>query len=67
MAQMQSAKPARKVWAPAVLGALTTIVVYIIEHAGHTKIDSSLLTSINTVLSFLVGYLIPPADTDQVV
>lgn len=67
MAQMQSAAPARKVWAPAVVGAVMTIVVYIIEHAGNTKIDSSLLTSINTLLAFIVGYLIPPAASDQII
>ena len=67
MAQMQSAKPARKVSAGAAVGALVTIVVWIVELAGHTTVPAYVAVALSTLLAFIVSYLIPPADNDQVV
>ena len=67
MAQMQSLKPARKVWVGALTGAIVTIIVWIIETAANYKIPASIVVAFNTVVSFIVSYLVPPADADQVV
>jgi|HubBroStandDraft_6_1064221.scaffolds.fasta_scaffold6842883_1 hypothetical protein len=67
MASMQSLKPARKVWVGSIVGATTTLVVALIEAIGNTKISGTIAVSISTVLSFIVSYLVPPSDNDQVV
>ena len=66
MAQMQSAKPARKVWVGSLVGATVTIVVWIIETAANTKVPSTIAVAISTLLTGIVSYLVPPADTDGV-
>lgn len=67
MAQMQSAKPVRKVWVGGIVGAAVTIIVWIIEAAANTKVPAAIATAMVTVLTFIASYLVPPADTDQVV
>lgn len=67
MAQMQSAKPARKVSAGAAVGALVTIGVWVIETAGHTTVPAYVAVALSTLLAFVVSYLIPPSDSDGVV
>jgi hypothetical protein len=67
MASMQSLKPARKVWVGSIVGATTTLVVALIEAIGNTKIPGTIAVSISTVLSFIVSYVVPPSDNDQVV
>lgn len=67
MAQMQSAKPARKVSVGAAVGALVTIAVWVIEAAGHTTVPAYVAVALSTLLTFIVSYLIPPSDSDQVV
>src|SRR5262249_13908080 len=66
MAQMQSAKPARKVWVGSLVGATITIVIWIIESVGNTKVPSTIAVAMSTLLTGIVSYLVPPADTDQV-
>jgi len=66
MAQMQSAKPARKVWVGSLVGATVTIIVWIIESAANTKVPSAIAVAISTLLTGIVSYLVPPADADQV-
>ena len=67
MASMQSLKPARKVWVGSLVGATTTIVVYLIEEIGKTKVPGAIAVSISTILTAVVSYLVPPAEADQVV
>ena len=67
MAQMQSAKPARKVWIGTLTGAITTVVLYLIETIGKTTVPGAVAVAISTLLSFFVSYLVPPAADDQVV
>lgn len=65
MAQQSSAAPIRKVWIGALTGAITTIVVWVLSLA---KVDVPPLvgSAITTVLTFVVSYLVPPADSDQI-
>lgn len=68
MAQMQSLQPARKVWLGAVVGgSIATILVWLIETIGKIVIPAGVVVAINTVVTFIVSYLIPPAADDQVV
>jgi hypothetical protein len=55
MAQMQSLKPARKVWAGAAVGALVTIIVWLIETIGKITIPAGVVVAMNTVLAFIVS------------
>lgn len=67
MAQMQSAKPARKISVGAAVGALVTIIVWLIESIGHTTVPAYIAVALSTLLSFVVSYLVPPSPNDQVV
>jgi hypothetical protein len=67
MAKMQSLKPARKVSVAALVGAATSLVLWIIESAAGVKVPSYIATSIMTILSFIVAWLVPPSADDQVV
>lgn len=67
MASMQSAKPARKVWVGGLVGATTTIVIYLVESIGKTTIPGSVAVAISTLLTAIISYLIPPSDADQIV
>ena len=66
MAQMQSAKPARKVWVALLPAAVTTIVVWALS-LGKIIVPGAVAVAISSVLSFIVSYLVPPADADGVV
>jgi hypothetical protein len=67
MAKMQSLKPARKVSVAALVGAGTTLTLWIIETAANVKIPSYIGTSIMTVVAFVVSYFVPPSADDQVI
>jgi flagellar biosynthesis protein FliR len=67
MAQMQSLKPARKVSVGAAVGALVTLVVWVIEAAGHTTVPAYVAVALSTLLTFIISYLVPPSDGDQIV
>jgi putative flippase GtrA len=67
MASMSSARPARKVLVGAVVGAATTILLWLVETIGKTTIPSAVAVAISTLLTFIVSYLVPPSADDQVV
>jgi hypothetical protein len=54
--------PSRKVGAGALAGALSVLVVWIINTfvlTGPTKITGEVASAITTILTFIVGYIIP--------
>jgi hypothetical protein len=54
--------PSRKVGASALAGALSVLVVWIINVfvlTGPTKITGEVASAITTILTFIVGYIIP--------
>ncbi|HEX4629280.1 MAG TPA: hypothetical protein VH137_10880 [Gemmatimonadales bacterium] len=54
--------PSRKVGAGALAGALSVLVVWIINTfvlTGPTKITGEVASAITTILTFVVGYFIP--------
>ena len=67
MAKMQSLKPAQKILAGGLAGAVATIIVWLIESIGKTTVPGAVAVAISTVLSFITAYLVPPSADDQVV
>ncbi|HEY3706885.1 MAG TPA: hypothetical protein VGL22_17615 [Terracidiphilus sp.] len=64
--------PVRKVLAGGVSGAITTIVVfvlnnYVLEPHGAKLITGDIGAAITTVLSFVVSYFIPPGPNESVI
>jgi hypothetical protein len=60
-------KPAQKVTAGALAGAVTTIGIWLIKTFGHVEIPGEIGAAITTVLTFIVSYLVPPSGNDQIV
>ena len=61
--------PTRKVQVGALVGALISIAVWLYNNGrsdAKDKIPAELATSITTVLTFVVSYLVPPSETDQI-
>jgi hypothetical protein len=68
MAKMQSPLPARKVWAATLANAITSILIYFLNtYALPEPIPSGVQGSILTVITFIVGYFVPPAHDDNIV
>ncbi len=67
MAQMASAKPIRKISYGALVGAVVTLVVWLIETLGKVTVPAYIAVALSTILTFVIAYLIPPSDADQVV
>jgi len=65
MAQQSSSAPIRKVWVGALAGAATTIVVWALSLA-NVNVPAVVASSITTLLTFVISYLVSPADTDQI-
>ena len=67
--KMQSALPARKVWIAGVAGAVTTLLVFVLNLAlsEEKQIPAEIAAALVTVVSFLLSYFVPPAKDDQIV
>ncbi len=65
MARMESAAPARKVTVGLVAGAVTTIVVWVVDTTTGVKIPGGVSAAITTVLTFAVSYVVPPSADDR--
>jgi hypothetical protein len=67
MVRMETPAPARKVIGSALAGALTTIAVYILNtYILATPLPGEVAAAVATVIAFAVGYLLPPAERDQI-
>ena len=67
--KQQDAAPTRKVLVGGVAGAITTIVVYLLNTyylPTGKPITGDIGAAITTLLSFALSYLVPPAASDQV-
>lgn len=62
--KMASAAPTRKVAAGGLGGAISVIVIAVVHSAFHVDIDPTVASAITIVVSFLLGYFVPPAATD---
>lgn len=69
MIKMATAIPARKVLGSTFAGALTVILIYIINNAvlgPANPLPAEVAAALTTVVSALVGYYLPPAARDQI-
>lgn len=66
MPQMATRVPSQKVAAGALAGALTTIAIWAIKTFAHQDIPGEVAAAITTVLTFIVSYIVPPAERDRV-
>ncbi len=68
--QTQSRAPTQKVTFGAFAGALTTVLVWILNSfvlpANH-QITPELASLLTIIVTFITGYFVPPAMRDQVV
>lgn len=67
MVRMERAVPARKVVGSALAGALTTIIVYVLNnYALDAPLPGEVTAALTTVIAFAVGYLLPPSERDRI-
>jgi hypothetical protein len=66
MAQMQSLKPARKVSVAAATAGATSLVIWLLSLAKVT-VPGYVAVALQTVLTFVVSYLVPPSENDGIV
>jgi hypothetical protein len=66
---MATNKPTQKVAAAGVAGAITTIIVFVINTyvVPDKPISAEIGAALTTVLSFMTSYFTPPAPRDKVV
>ncbi len=67
---METPMPTRKVGAGGATGALTLIIVWVLNSfvlPPDRQITGEIAAAITTILSFAVSYLVPPAPVDKVV
>lgn len=60
---MKSNKPARKVTIPALAGAVVAVVLFFLKLDIEPGIESAMVV----ILTFVLGYIIPPSPNDQIV
>jgi hypothetical protein len=56
--------PTQKVAAGGLGGAVSVIVIAILQHYAKLDIDPTLASAITTIVSFLVAYIVPPSSRD---
>ncbi len=64
-----SSAPIRKVTATGVAGAIVTIVVLLLNRfvlSDQQQIPADITAAITTVISFIIGYLVPPGPNDHI-
>lgn len=64
MARQSSSRPTNKVIAGSVGAAIATIIIYIVELWFGETLPLKVTTAATTVVTFGVGYLVPPSEAD---
>ena len=68
--RMQTKIPTRKVTAAGLIGALVTILVWVLNTfvlSAEQQITGEIAAALTTVLTFMVGYFIRPSQIDNVI
>ena len=67
--QQTSAAPTRKVTAGGTAGAISIIIVFILNTykllPGGVQVTGEVAAALTTVISFIVSYVVPPSHQDQ--
>ena len=68
MVRMKHSPPTRKVTGSALAGAITMIVVYFLNnYVLEMPLPGEVAAALTTIISFVVGYALPPSENDQIV
>ena len=67
MASQETGAPTTKVMGGTIGAAVSTLIIWGLSSAGHLTIDESVKVALTTVITFVCGYMIPPASGDKVV
>ena len=59
-----SPAPTQKVAAGGLGGAVSVIVIGLLQHFAHWSIDPTYASAITIVVSFIVSYFVPPSARD---
>ncbi len=65
-----TAAPTRKVLSAAVVGAIVTVVVWVLNHfvlKSSDQIDGTLSSALTTIATFIAGYFTPPGQNESIV
>ena len=69
--KQQSAAPTSKVFYGGVAGAVSVVVVWVLNAfkilPGGTQIPGEIASALTTIFTFLVSYIVPPSTNDTVV
>ncbi len=67
--RMSSGRPAQKVWAATIGAAVSTIIIWILNTfvLKGTPIPPEVTGAITVIITFLAGYITPPAAQDQII
>ena len=65
MAQQSSPRPTNKVIAGSIGAAIATIIIYVVERWLGEPLPLEVTTATTTVVSFGLGYLMPPSEADS--
>jgi len=66
MARMTTNRPARKVAASSVGSALSVMAVWALAEFGNIEMPVGVESAFVLLVTFLVGYYVPPSPYDQV-
>jgi len=64
--RQKSASPTRKVQVGALSGAISTVIVFLVEQYG-IQIPAAVASAITTIVTFLISYSVPPSEQDDIV
>lgn len=65
--KQQEVAPTRKVIASGVAGSITTILIFVLNtYLLNKPLPAEIAAAVDTLITFLVGYLVPPAVRDQI-
>jgi hypothetical protein len=71
MAYQQNSKlPTKKVFLSTIAGAVSAIVVWVLNAfgllPGKTQIPAEVASALTTLISFVIGYIVPPSAQDDI-
>lgn len=61
---MTNKRPSRKVTLSALSGAITILLVSLIEYSLSTTVPATVSSALTTVVSFITGYYVPDAEDE---
>jgi len=66
MTRMITKVPAQKVTASALSSAVSVVAIWALDEFANVDMPTAVQTAFVLCITFLVGYIVPPAQRDQV-